>query len=109
MPTRDTAGRIRYDRVGEPNRTFISAVGTTSTTASSRTIEVTDGDPTSCRMRFDHTDNWKRGDWDCTIQYGGELTATAEEFHLTEWVVAKKGEVEIFRRETPSTIKRDLL
>jgi hypothetical protein len=37
------------------------------------------------------------------------LTSTAEEFHLKEWVVAKKGDVEIFRRETPSTIKRDLL
>jgi hypothetical protein len=37
------------------------------------------------------------------------LTATAEEFHLREWVIAKKGDVEIFRREIPSTIKRDLL
>jgi putative CocE/NonD family hydrolase len=109
MPTRDATGRIRYDKEGEPNSMFISAVGTTSTTASSRTIEVTEGDPTSCRMKFDHTDRWKRGDWDCTIQYGGDLTATAEEFHLKEWVVAKKGDVEIFRRETPSTIKRDLL
>jgi hypothetical protein len=109
MPTRDATGHIRYDRNGEPNSTFISAVGTTSTTASSRTIEVTEGDPASCRMKFDHTDRWKRSDWDCTIQYGGELTATAEEFHLNEWVVAKKGDVEIFRRETPSTIKRDLL
>jgi hypothetical protein len=109
MPTRDATGRIRYDREGEPNSTFISAVGTTSTSASSRTIEVIEGDPTSCRMKFDHTDRWKRGDWDCTIQYGGDLTATAEEFHLKEWVVAKKGDVEIFRRETPSTIKRDLL
>jgi hypothetical protein len=88
---------------------FISAVGTTTTTASSRIIEVTEGDPTSCRMELDHMNRWKRGDWDCTIQFGGDLTATAEEFHLREWVVAKKGDVEIFRRETPSTIKRDLL
>jgi hypothetical protein len=109
MPIRDATGRIRYDREGEPNSTFISAVGTTSTSASSRTIEVAEGDPTSCRMKFDHSDRWKRGDWDCTIQYGGDLTATPEEFHLKEWVVAKKGDVEIFRRETPSTIKRDLL
>jgi predicted acyl esterase len=109
MPTRDATGRIRYDRQGAPNSTFITAVGTTSTSASSRTIEVTEGDPASCRMKFDHTDRWQRGDWDCTIQYGGDLTASAEEFHLKEWVVAKKGDVEIFRRETPSTIKRDLL
>jgi hypothetical protein len=109
MPTRDATGRIRYDREGQPNTMFISAVGTTTTTASSRIIEVTEGDPTSCRMEFDHMNRWKRGDWDCTIQFGGDLTATAEEFHLREWVVAKKGDVEIFRRETPSTIKRDLL
>jgi hypothetical protein len=60
-------------------------------------------------MEFDHVNRWKRGDWDCTIQYGADMTATAGEFQLREWVVAKKGDVEIFRRETPSTIKRDLL
>jgi uncharacterized protein len=109
MPTRDASGRIRYDREAQPTSTFVSAVGTTTTTASSRIIEITEGDPTSCRMELDHTSSWKRGDWDCTIQFGGDLTATAEEFHLKEWVVAKKGDVEIFRRETPSTIKRDLL
>jgi uncharacterized protein len=109
MPTRDATGRIRYDSDGQPNTTFISVVGTTTTTASSRIIEVTEGDPTSCRMELDHMSRWKRGDWDCTIQFGADLTATAEEFHLKEWVVAKKGDVEIFRRETPSTIKRDLL
>jgi hypothetical protein len=109
MPTRDAKGRIRYDSDGPPDTSFISAVGTTTTTASSRIIEVTEGEPTSCRIKFDRMNRWKHGDWDCTIQFGGDLTATAEEFHLKEWVVAKKGDVEIFRRETPSTIKRDLL
>jgi hypothetical protein len=84
-------------------------VGTTATVASDRTIEITEGDPNSCLMKFDHMNRWQRGDWDCTIQFGAELTSTAEEFHLREWVVAKKGEVEIFRREAPSTIKRELL
>jgi hypothetical protein len=60
-------------------------------------------------MKFDHMNRWQRDDWDCTIQFGADLTSTAEEFHLKEWVVAKKGDVEIFRREAPSTIKRDLL
>ena len=109
MPTRDATGRIRYDSDAAPDTSFISAVGTTTTTASSRIIEVTEGEPTSCRMKFDRMNRWKHGDWDCTIQFGGDLTATAEEFHVKEWVVAKKGDVEIFRRETPSTIKRDLL
>ena len=109
MPTRDATGRIRYDRDPQPTATFISAVGTTNTVALQRTIEITEGDPNSCRMKFDHMNRWQRGDWDCTIQFGADLTSTAEEFHLKEWVVAKKGDVEIFRRETPSTIKRDLL
>jgi uncharacterized protein len=109
MPTRDATGRIRYDRDTQPTATVISAVGTTATVASDRIIEITEGDPNSCRMKFDHMNRWQRGDWDCTIQFGADLTSTAEEFHLKEWVVAKKGDVEIFRREAPSTIKRDLL
>lgn len=109
MPSRDAAGRIRYDREGPPTSTFVSAVGTTTTTTLNRIIEITEGDPGSCRMKFDHGNRWQRGDWDCSIQFGGELTATADEFHLKEWVVAKKGDSEIFRRETPSIIKRDLL
>jgi hypothetical protein len=36
------------------------------------------------------------------------MTSTADEFHLREWLIAKKGDQEIFRRETPSVIKRDL-
>jgi putative CocE/NonD family hydrolase len=109
MPTRDSSGRIRFDRDAEPTVTFISAVGTTSTSSTRRTIEITEGNPDSCHMRFEHMNRWQRGDWDCTIQFGADLTSTAEEFHLKEWVVAKRGAVEIFRRETPSTIKRDLL
>jgi hypothetical protein len=109
MPTRDSSGRIRYDRDTPQTATVISAVGTTATVSSNRIIEITEGDPNSCRMKFDHMNRWQRDDWDCTIQFGADLTSTAEEFHLKEWVVAKKGDVEIFRREAPSTIKRDLL
>jgi hypothetical protein len=108
MPTRD-AGRISYNSDQPPKTTVVAAVGTTTTTASSRIIEITEGDANSCRMKLDYMNRWQRGEWDCTIQFGGELTGTADEFHLREWVVAKKGNVEIFRRETPSTIKRDLL
>jgi hypothetical protein len=109
MPLREAQGRIRYDRDASPSSTLIPAVGTTSTTSSSRTIEITEGDPNSCRMKIEHTDRWRRDDWDCTIQYGADMTSTPTEFHLREWLVARKGEVEIFRRETPSVIERDLL
>lgn len=109
MPIRDANGRIRYDREPQPSRTVVSAVGTTTTVSMERIIEITEGDPNSCRMQFDHMNRWQRDAWDCTILFGADLTSTAEEFHLKEWVVAKKGDVEIFRRETPSTIKRELL
>jgi uncharacterized protein len=109
MPIRDAAGRIRWDNDGQPSATLISAVGTTATVATNRTIEITEGEPNSCVMKFDHMNRWQRGDWDCTIQFGAELTSTVQEFHLREWVVAKKGDAEIFRREVPSTIKRNLL
>jgi hypothetical protein len=109
MPTRDAAGRIRHDDDGAITSTFIPAVGTTSTTKNRRVIEVTEGDPASCRMMYDRMARWQRGEWDCTIQFGADLTADAGEFQLREWVIAKKGDTEIFRLETPSTIKRDLL
>jgi putative CocE/NonD family hydrolase len=108
-PLRDSMGRIRYNNDGQAITTFVSPVGTTTTSVTKRIIEVTEGDPTSCHMKLDRTSRWKRDGWDCTIQFGADLTSTAEEFHLSEWVIAKKGGVEIFRRETPSTIKRDLL
>src|ERR1019366_247509 len=66
MPIRDATGRIRYDRDARPSTTVISAVGTTTTVAMDRTIEITEGDPNSCRMKFDHMNRWPRGDWDCT-------------------------------------------
>jgi hypothetical protein len=109
MPTRDGSGRIRYDREAEPVKTFIAAVGTTMIEATKRIMEITEADPNSCRIMFDRMTRFQRGDWDCTIQFGADLTSTAEEFHLKEWVIARKGEVEIFRRETPSVIKRELL
>jgi len=109
MPSRDANGRIRYDSEGQLNTTVVSAVGTTTTTTSKRIIEITEGEPNSCRMELEHMHRWQRGAWDCTVEVGGDLTATAEAFHLKEWVVAKKGDVEIFRRETPSIIKRNLL
>jgi hypothetical protein len=109
MPVRDADDRIRYDIDPMPSSSFVSAVGTTSTEATRRIIEIKEGDPNSCRMMFDRMNRWQRGDWDCTIQFGADLTSTAEEFHLKEWVIAKKGDVEIFRREIPSIIKRQLL
>ena len=71
-------------------------------------FEITAGDPNTCLWRRQEITGWKRGDWDCTVITGFELTSTPEEFHLKEYVLAKKGDKQIFEREKKSNIKRDL-
>jgi putative CocE/NonD family hydrolase len=105
----DANGLVSLDRFGPPSTTILDEIGTTVSHDNSTICEVTEGKPNSSRWKLDHQTAWKRGDWDCTIQFGAELTGTAEEFHLNEWMVARKGDTEIFRREKPSTIKRELL
>jgi hypothetical protein len=61
------------------------------------------------RIFADRVIGYRRGEWDCTIRYGSEITRDAHAFHLREWVIASKGDKEVFRRETPSTIPRDLM
>ena len=111
LPRYDSDGRITFQTHGvdNPDKTVVSAVGTSELDGTSRLFEIVEGQPTTCRMRMDHLNAWKRGDWNCTIRYGSETTCTADEFHLREWLIAMKGDQEIFRRETPSVIKRDLL
>jgi uncharacterized protein len=109
IPTPDANGRIVYNHAPPPTSDTLAEIGTTVTQGNNQIMEITEGDANSCRWRLDHQTGWKRGDWDCTIQFGAELTATADEFQLNEWTIAKKGASEIFRREKASTIKRDLL
>jgi putative CocE/NonD family hydrolase len=109
LATPDANGLISLDHSGPPTSETLTEIGTTVTQGNSTICEITEGSANSCHWKLDHTTAWKRGDWDCTIQFGADLTGTADTFHLNEWVVAKKGDTEIFRREKPSTIKRDLL
>ncbi len=111
LPKYDSDGRVSYVRHGldHPQSTVVPTVGTTELDGGDRLYEIVEGQPTSCRMLMDHMNGWKRGAWDCTVRYGSDMTCTADELHLREWVIAKKGDQEIFRRETPSVIKRDLL
>ena len=112
LPKYEPNGRISYERKGgleHPRPTVVPEVGTTKLAGGNQLFEIIQGQPTTCHMLMDRTSGWKRGDWDCTIRYGSEMTCTADEFHLREWLIAKKGDQEIFRRETPSVIKRDLL
>jgi putative CocE/NonD family hydrolase len=111
LPRYEPNGRISYQSEGldQPTQTLVPAVGTTELAGGNRLWEIIEGQPTSCHMLMDRMLGWKRGDWECTVRFGMEMSSTADEFHLREWLVAMKGDQEIFRRETPSVIKRDLL
>jgi hypothetical protein len=111
LPDYDLTGLISYQRNGldHPQPRYIPAVGTILLSGGNRVLQITQGQPTSCLFSMDDMLGWKRDGWDCTVQYGAQMTSTTDEFHLREWLVAKKGDQEIFRRETPSVIKRDLL
>ncbi len=111
LPYYDLTGLISYQRDGleHPEPRYVPAVGTILLSGGNRVLQITQGQPTSCLISMDSMLGWKRGEWDCTVRYGAQMTSTADEFHLREWLIAKKGDQEIFRRETPSVIKRDLL
>jgi putative CocE/NonD family hydrolase len=109
MPVRNDQGRYKYNRSSIPQSTIVAAVGTTTTSSSTRNMEITEGQPNSGIMKLEESYRWQHDGWDCTIEFGGEMTSTADAFHLREWVIARKGGAELFRREKPSTIKRDLL
>ncbi|MBC2664021.1 CocE/NonD family hydrolase [Novosphingobium flavum] len=102
--------RVAYESFGlaEP-RTVELATGASRKAGADRVIEMIEGQPLTNRIFADRVIGYKRGEWDCTIRYGSEMTCTAEAFHLREWVIAFKGDKEIFRRETPSIIPRDLM
>jgi hypothetical protein len=111
LPEYDLTGLISYQRNGleHPQPRLVPATGAILLDGGNRVIQISQGQPTSCLMSMDNMLGWKRDGWDCTVQFGAQMTSTAEEFHLREWLIAKKGDQEIFRRETPSVIKRDLL
>jgi putative CocE/NonD family hydrolase len=87
----------------------LKEIGTILANGGGNHFEITAGDPNTCLWRRQEITGWKRGDWDCTVITGFELTSTPEEFHLKEYVLAKKGDKQIFEREKKSNIKRDLL
>jgi hypothetical protein len=83
--------------------------GTVLTNGGSEYYEIVEGDPNSGLWRQQNIAGFKRGDWDCTVTSGFELTSTADEFHLREYLRAKKGETQIFEREKFSKIGRHLI
>ncbi len=66
-------------------------------------------DPSSCRWLAWQSVRYRRGDWDCAVEAEVEVTADADAFHVREQLVARRGEVETFRREHVSDVPRDLM
>jgi putative CocE/NonD family hydrolase len=89
--------------------TFIEEIGTTVEEQSSQSVVMTEGDANSSVWKQENMTAWKRGDWNCSVSAAFELTSTADAFHLTEVLRAKKGGEEIFKREKVSVIKRELV
>jgi len=111
-PTSGPGGRIAYESKGlaQPRSSTFVDTGAIRTAGSDRTIEIVEGQPLTNRIFADRMIRWERGtEWDCTIRFGSEMTCTAGTFELKEWMIAYRGAREVFRRETPSTILRDLM
>jgi hypothetical protein len=106
----DASGKIILGREVRPTQAPpLKEIGTILANGGGNHFEITAGDPNTCLWRQQEIAGWKRGDWDCTVITGFELTSTPEAFHLTEYVRAKKGDEQIFEREKKSNIKRDLM
>jgi hypothetical protein len=107
----DAGGKIILGREVNPALVPVTLkeIGTILTSGGGNHFEITAGDPNTCIWRQQEIAGWKRGDWDCTVITGFELTSTPEEFHLKEYVLARRGDKQIFEREKKSNIKRDLL
>ena len=73
-------------------------------------LEMTAGQPNSCRWAGEMIDRYERDDWgvnEITARY--ELTSTTDNFRLRESVKATHDQSVIFERHWDHTIKRDLM
>jgi hypothetical protein len=102
---RITLGAERPARSSPP----IPETGTVLTNGGSEYYEIVQGRANSSLWRQQNIVGFRRGEWDCTVTSGFELTSTAEEFHLKEYLRARKGETQIFEREKISKIPRNLI
>ena len=87
----------------------IPETGTILTNGGGEYYEIVQGQPNSGLWRQQNIAGFKRGDWDCRVTTGFELTSTPQEFHLKEYLRAHKGDTQVFEREKLSKIPRTLL
>jgi len=102
-------GVYRLDLDSPLTPALIRATGTTVSRGRHEVSDIREGEPNSCVWSHQATSSWQRGGWDCAVEAACELTSTADDFHLTESLVATLGGAVIFERRSTSQIKRDLV
>lgn len=105
----DADGRIRIINQTPAFAYPVAGVGTELSSGTTETSEIIEGDPATCRWTASSTSSWKRGEWDCEVEAGYELTASADAFHLREWLIARRDGEQIFERTHQSDIPRNLV
>lgn len=105
----DADGRIRIINQTPAFAYPVAGVGTELSSGTTETSEIIEGDPANCRWTASSTSSWKRGEWDCEVEAGYELTASVDAFHLREWLIARRDGEQIFERTHQSDIPRNLV
>ncbi len=84
-----------------------SALEFDSTTTNIFTI--IEADPLSAAVSCQHTIKLKRGEWQTRIETSSQMSADAENFHVSNLLDAYQGNLQIFTKSWTSTIPRDLV
>jgi len=102
-------GLYRIELASPPTPIQLKSTGTILARGRWEVSEIAEGDPNSCVWTHRASSRWTRGDWDCAVEVAYELRSTAEDFHLTESLTARRGESVVFEARTESRIRRDLV
>lgn len=102
-------GHYVIDNDSPPYARTIADTGVEVSRGSWEHSEIVEGQPLQCRWTQRVVTTWQRDAWRCALEAHYELTATPQAFSLTETLIAKSGDAEIFRRTHTSDIARDLL
>lgn len=102
-------GHYVIDNDSPPYEHTIADTGVQVSRGSWERSEIVEGQPSQCRWTQRVATTWRRDDWSCALEASYELTATTQAFSLSETLIAKSGDTEIFRRTHISDIARDLL
>jgi putative CocE/NonD family hydrolase len=106
----DAQGWVKIEKSFGPRAAEVPDIGTVVTRGwTPALLEMQTGAPESCKWMGGFTTSYQRPDWNTSIHGAFELTSTAENFHLKEFVQAKEGDKIVFERHWDHSIKRDLM